>query len=118
MTVAPRAYDPHMANRLTRVPDRPVPSLPGWVRWAVPLADLFMLLMLSRPRSGSLSRTWVTPATLQMSIALVALCLLGGGLAASGVVRGNAAIGLGAGLLLLAAGAGAVVLVGMAQRRT
>ena len=117
MTVAPRAYDPHMANRLTRVPDRPVPSLPGWVRWAVPLADLFMLLMLSRPQSGSLSRTWVTPATLQMSIALVALCLLGGGLAASGVVRGNVAIGLGVGLLL-AVGAGAVVLVGVAQRRT
>jgi hypothetical protein len=107
-----------MANRLTRVPDRPVPSLPGWVRWAVPLADLFMLLMLSRPQSGSLSRTWVTPATLQMSIALVALCLLGSGLVASGVVRGSVAIGLVAGLLLLAVGAGAVLLVGVAQRRT
>ncbi len=115
--LGPRAYHPLMANRLTRVPDRPVPSLPGWVRVAVPVADIFMLVMLSRPRSGSLSRTWVTPATLQLCIAVVAMCLLGSGLAASGVVRGGVAIGLVAGLLLLAVGAGAVLLVGVAQRR-
>jgi hypothetical protein len=109
---------PGMANRLTRVPDRPVPPLPRWVRLAVPTADLFMLLMVSRPRSGSLSRTWVTPATLQMCIAVVVACLLCGGLAASRVGQGNrVAIGLGAGLLLLAVGAGAVAVVGVAQRR-
>jgi hypothetical protein len=108
-----------MANRLTRVPDQPVPSLPRWVRLAVPAADLFMLVMVSRPRSGSLSRTWVTPATLQMCIAVVATCLLGGGLAASRALQGSrVAIGLGAGLLLLAVGAGAVAVVGTAQRRS
>jgi hypothetical protein len=108
-----------MANRLTRVPDRPVPPLPRWARAAVPPADLFMLVMASRPRSGSLSRTWVTPATLQMSIGLVAACLLGDGLAASGVVRPSiVVIALLAGLLLLALGAAAVALVGVAQRRT
>lgn len=106
-----------MANRLTRVPDRPVPSLPGWVRVAVPPADLFMLVLASRPRSGSLSRTWVTPATLQMCLAVVATCVLCAGLGVSAVVRGDrVAIGLGAGLLLVGAGAGAVALVGIAQR--
>jgi hypothetical protein len=84
------------------------------------VADLFMLLMVSRPRSGSLRETWVTPATLQMCIALVMTCLICGGLAASGVVRGN---GVGMGLVaalvvVLALGAGAVALVGMAQRCT
>lgn len=110
---------PGMANRLTRVPDRPVPSLPRWLRPAIPVADLFMLLMISRPASGSLSRTWVTPATLQMCISVVVACLIGGGLAVSGALGGNrVAIGLGGGLLLLAVGAGAVALVGLAQRRT
>lgn len=106
-----------MANRLTRVPDRPVPPLARWVRPAIPAADLFMLVMISRPRSGSLSRTWVTPATLQMCVAVVVTCLLCGGLAASRAVQGNGlAIGLSAGLLLLATGAGAVAAVGTAQR--
>jgi hypothetical protein len=110
---------PGMANRLTRVPDRPVPSLPRWVGPAIPVADLFMLLMASRPRSGSLGRTWVTPATLQMCIAVVVTCLLCGGLAASRAVRGQGvAIGLSAGLLLLAVGASAVAVVGIAQRRS
>jgi hypothetical protein len=114
----PGPYDPRMANRLTRVPDRPVSPLPRWVRPAVPLADLFMLLMVSRPRTGSLRRTWVTPATLQMCIAVVVTCLLCAGIAvAGGVHAGGRTIGLGAGLLLLAAGAGAVALVGIAQRR-
>jgi hypothetical protein len=84
------------------------------------VADLFMLLMVSRPRSGSLRETWVTPATLQMCIALVMTCVVCGGLAAAGVVRGNGvAIGLVAALVvLLALGAAAVALVGMAQRCT
>jgi hypothetical protein len=108
-----------MANRLTRIPDRPVPSLPRWVRPAIPVADLFMVAMISRPRTGSLSLTWVTPATLQMCAGLVLVCLLCGGLVASGALgRGGAAIGVGAAVVLLAVGAGAVALVGLAQRRT
>jgi hypothetical protein len=78
-----------------------------------------MVVMLSRPRSGSLSRTWVTPATLQMCLAIVVICVICLGLAVSGLAaRNNVAICLGAGLLLLAIGAGAVALVGMAQRRS
>ncbi|HEY2703297.1 MAG TPA: hypothetical protein VGL20_06375 [Candidatus Dormibacteraeota bacterium] len=107
-----------MANRLTRVPDRPVPALPRWAAPAVPVADLFMLAMASRPSSGSLRRTWVTPATLRMCIAVVVTCVLGGGLAASRAVQVSAAaVALDAGLLLLALGAGAVAVVGLAQRR-
>ena len=78
-----------------------------------------MLAMVSRPRSGSLSKTWVTPATLQMCLAVVVICLLCVGLAALGLFeRRSVAIGLAAGLLLLAIGAGAVALVGIAQRRS
>ena len=54
-----------MPNRFTRVPDRPVPPLPWLGRMVLPLADLFMILMASRPRSGSLRTTWVTPATIR-----------------------------------------------------
>lgn len=102
-------------NRFTRVPDRPVPELPAAVNALVPVADLFMLVMVSRPATGSLRRTWVTPATLYLSAAMLALGvvlgvrLLGGGVAAR--------IG-GAVLLLVAAGAGAVAAVGLAQRRS
>lgn len=60
----------------------------------------------------------MTPATLRMSLAVVVICLFCAGLAAAGLVeRSNVAIGIGAGLLLLAIGAGAVALVGLAQRR-
>lgn len=115
--VAPCGYDPGVANPLTRVPDRPVPALPGWVRPLVPLADVFMVLMVSRPRSGSLARTWVTPATLQLCVALVVGGLLCALLAAGGELRGGVAVALDAGLLLVCVGAGAVALVGIAQRR-
>src|ERR671936_2888298 len=58
-------------NRFTRVPDRPVPPLPWLGRMVLPLADLFMILMASRPRSGSLRTTWVTPATIVLFFAAV-----------------------------------------------
>jgi hypothetical protein len=115
--VAPRGYDRGVANRLTRIPDRPVPPLPGWVRPLVPLADAFMVLMVSRPRSGSLTRTWVTPATLHLCVALVVGGLLCALLAAGDEVHGGVAVGLIAGLLVMSVGAGAVALVGVTQRR-
>jgi hypothetical protein len=102
-------------NRFTRIPDRPAPELPGAVDALVPVADLFMLLMVSRPATGSLRRTWVTPATLYLCVAtlvlgvVLAVRLLGGGAVAQ--------IG-GVALLLIAAGAGAVAAVGLAQRRS
>lgn len=107
-----------MPNRFTQVPDRPVPPLPGWVRPVVPLADLFMLLMVSRPRSGSLRRTWVTPATLAMCGGVAAGgAVVGAVLTAIGGSRGErlASCG-GVALLLVAVGAAAVAVVGAAQR--
>lgn len=108
-----------MANRLTRVPDRPVPALPRWTGPALVAADFFMILMASRPATGSLRRTWVTPATLWMCLAALAGCAAGmAALSAAGAdVVHPVSIGLRAGLLALAVGAGAVGLVGVEQRR-
>lgn len=103
-----------MPNRLTRVPVGPVPPPRGLVRLVIPLADLFMLGMISRPPSGSLATTWVTPATLQLCVALtvlgipiaIALAVLGG---LAGLLGGLV-------LLLLALGSAAVAVVGIGQR--
>ena len=82
------------------------------------MADLFMLAMVSRPSTGSLRNTWVTPATLLLScmaaagaLAVLAVCaaaLIGGG--------GWVLVGWMALCLALAAGAASVGLVGLAQR--
>ena len=104
-----------MPNRFTRVPDRPVPPLPRWARALVPPADAFMVLMVSRPRTGSLLRTWVTPATLQLCVAVAVAGLACGAflvIAGTPVVRA-----FGAALLVVSAGAAAVAAVGVAQRR-
>jgi hypothetical protein len=65
-----------MANRLTQIPARPVPQLPGAVRVLIPLADLFMIAMVSRPSTGSLRNTWVTPATRWLTIVAALLALV------------------------------------------
>jgi len=102
-------------NRFTRIPDRPVPELPAAVDALVPVADLFMLVMVSRPATGSLRRTWVTPATLYLSVAMLTL----GVILAVRLLTGGAVARIGAIVLLLAAGgAGAVAAVGLAQRRS
>ena len=64
-----------MANRLTQIPAQPVPQLPGAVRVLVPLADLFMIAMVSRPSTGSLRNTWVTPATRWLTVVAGLLAL-------------------------------------------
>jgi hypothetical protein len=84
----------------------------------LPLADLFMLAMLSRPATGSLRNTWVTPATLYMC---AAVALAGVPLGAVLVVYGRGggtrtALALGIIVLLLAAGACSVAIVGASQR--
>ena len=106
-------------NRWTRVPAGPPSAPPRWEAAVLPLADLFMWAMLSRPQSGSLGVTWVTPATFFLSalaaasaaivLAVCAVALAGGGgwAALAGIVVCAA----------LAAGSSAVGLVGLAQRR-
>jgi hypothetical protein len=105
-------------NLLTQVPDRPVPVLPWPGRLLLPIADLFMVLMISRPPSGSLRTTWVTPATLGLSMAtavvgvLLDVAVLGGG-------TGDITIAslLGATVLtVLAIGSASVAAIGILQR--
>jgi hypothetical protein len=107
-----------MPNRLTRVPDAPVPELPAAVRLILPLADLFMLAMVSRPATGSLRTTWVTPATLQLSAAAAFISLALGAFVLylfSGGQRLPLLLG-GVLLVALGVGSGAVAIVGIAQR--
>ena len=104
-----------MPNRFTRVPERGVPELPAAARALLPVADLFMVLMVSRPPSGTLRDTWVTPATLWLSLATGLLLLAGAGLLlATSSLAGTLVAVL---LALLALGCLSVVAVALAQRR-
>lgn len=109
----------HMPNRFTRVPDGPVPALPRGTRWLLRPADLFMLAMLSRPVSGTLRTTWVTPATLALCVVTALAGLpLGAAALAGGVVSGRALrLVAGAVLVTVALGSVSVALVGALQRR-
>lgn len=98
----------------TRVPDRPVPPLPRWASAVLPLADLFMVLLVSRPPTGTLGTTWVTPSTLWLSAALLVLGVAGGGLL---LPRSGLETLAGAAAVLLGLGCGSIALVGLAQRR-
>ncbi|HUY97595.1 MAG TPA: hypothetical protein VMW47_08265 [Verrucomicrobiae bacterium] len=105
-----------MPNRLTQVPDRPVPTLARILAPVVRGADLFMLATFSRPPTGSLRRTWVTPATIQLSLMLSGAALAAGvtmALAVGGPARLLSCVPLLTGL-----GAGCVAVVGVAQRRS
>jgi hypothetical protein len=107
-----------MSNRLTRVPDGPVPPLPALVQLLIPPADLFMRAMISKPVTGSLRTTWVTPATLQLGLLVGAISLLLAGFAFYRGFTGSGPQSIVGGVLLLcvALGAGSVAIVGAAQR--
>jgi hypothetical protein len=109
-----------MANLFTRVPDAPVPS-PGPLGAAVlPVADLFMVAMFSKPKNGTLRTTWVTPSTYWMTIGtcigalVIAVLLLSG---AIGPITTISILGVAI-CLLFAVGAGSVAIVGGGQRRS
>lgn len=113
------AYPGRVATRLTAIPEGPVPA-PGRLAAALlPLADATMIVLLSRPATGSLRRTWVTPATLALALATVvvgaaaALLLATRSLAGGGVL---AAVAFAASLAATCAAA-AVAIVGVDQRR-
>ena len=109
-----------MPNRFTRVPDAPVPP-PGRLGTAVlPVADFFMLAMFSKPPSGTLRTTWVTPSTYWMTIGTFIGAIVIGALLVSGVVGPLTTISI-AGVaicLLFAVGAGSVAVIGGIQRRS
>jgi hypothetical protein len=102
----------------TRVP-RDAPPLDRWQLRLLPLADLFMGLMWSRPGGLSLRTTWVTPATLGLAGAVILVVGLPGLAAiAYGVAYGQWLFVFG-GLVAAALGVGAaaVALYGIRQRR-
>jgi len=85
----------------------------------LPLADLFMGLMWSRPGGLSLRTTWVTPATLGLAVAVVLLAGLGGlGAIAFGIANRQLLVLVG-GIVAAALGTGAaaVAVYGIRQRR-
>jgi hypothetical protein len=109
-----------MPNLFTKVPDAPVPP-PGPLGSAVlPVADLFMLAMFSKPPSGTLRTTWVTPSTYFMTISSCIGALVIAGLLLSGVIGPITTISIVGVVicLLFAMGAGSVALVGGGQRRS
>lgn len=108
-----------MPKLFTAVPAEPPPSPRGTARRLLPLADLFMLVLLSRPAAGSLAATWVTKATLLLAAGgIIGAVVLAAGLAA-GLGRWPAAlVALAlAGCTAFGAGAASVLAVGLAQRR-
>jgi len=109
-----------MPNRFTRVPDRPVPQ-PGRLGSAVlPVADLFMLAMFSRPASGTLRTTWVTPSTYWMTVGTFIGALVLAALLVSGAIGPLTTISITGVVicLLYAMGAGSVAVIGGIQRRS
>ena len=79
-----------------------------------------MLAMFSRPASGTLRTTWVTPSTYFMTIGTSIGALVIAGLLLSGVIGQITTISLVGVVicLLFAAGAGSVALVGGGQRHS
>jgi hypothetical protein len=109
-----------MPNRFTRVPDSPAPP-PGALGSAVlPVADFFMLAMFSKPASGTLRTTWVTPSTYWMTIGTSIGALVIAVLLLSGLIGRITTLSIFGVLICLffAIGAGAVALVGGGQRRS
>ena len=109
-----------MPNRFTRVPDAPVPPPSALGSAALPVADWFMVAMFSRPPSGTLRTTWVTPSTYWMTLGTCIGALLLAGLLLSGAIGQITTISLvGVAIcLLFAVGAGSVAIVGWGQRRS
>lgn len=81
----------------------------------VPVADLFMILLLSRPATGSLRNTWITPATLVLSVVAGVtsiVCLV----PAVAGLDGASRVVVTLALALFAAGSFCVAAVGLGQR--
>ena len=107
-----------MSYPWTRVP-KDAPPLDAWQLRLLPLANLFMGLMWSRPGGLSLRTTWVTPATLGLALAVMLVVGLPGlGAIVYGAANRQLLVLVG-GLVASALGVGAtaVALYGIRQRR-
>jgi hypothetical protein len=109
-----------MPNRFTRVPDAPAPPLGPLGSTVLPVADFFMLAMFSKPPSGTLRTTWVTPSTYWLTTGTCIGALVIAGLLLSGVIGQVTTISIvGVAIcLFFAVGAGSVALIGGGQRRS
>ena len=106
-----------MSYPWTRVPKDPPPVDQLQLR-LLPVADLFMALMLSRPGGLSLRTIWVTPATIWLALASCALVGMASLAAIQLAVTGHGILPAVGGVLGLAAaaGTGIVALYGIRQR--
>ena len=107
-----------MSYPWTRVPKDP-PPLDAWQLRLLPLADLFMGLMWSRPGGLSLRTTWVTPATLGLALAVILIVGFPGlGAIVYGIANRQLLLLFGGVIgTALGIGAAAVALYGVRQRR-
>ena len=113
-------YPESMPNVFTRVPDSPVPPPGRFGSSVIPVADAFMIAMFSKPSSGTLRTTWVTPSSYWLTLATFLGAVVIAGLLLSGLigsVTGLSLVGVVI-CLLFAIGAGAVAVVGNCQRRS
>lgn len=108
-----------MANVFTEVPPQPPPPLRGAAKQLLPFADLFMRSLWSRPATGSLAKTWVTPATLLLAMASCAGVVFVLIALVAGAVQWPSGISaiVAAGCTAFGVGAASVVVVGLDQRR-
>ncbi|MFZ0130427.1 MAG: hypothetical protein WAL77_13505 [Candidatus Dormiibacterota bacterium] len=108
-----------MPNAFTRVPDSPVPPPGRFGSAVIPVADAFMIAMFSKPPSGTLRTTWVTPSTYWMTLATFLGAVVIAGLLLSGLVGSITTISIVGVVIcfLFAIGAGSVAVVGGCQRR-
>jgi hypothetical protein len=109
-----------MPNVFTRVPDAPVPPPTGFGSAVIPVADAFMVAMFSKPASGTLRTTWVTPSTYWLTLATFLGAVVIAGLLLSGLIGPITSISIVGVVicLLFAIGAGAVAVVGNCQRHS
>ena len=86
----------------------------------IPVADAFMVAMFSKPPSGTLRTTWVTPSTYWLTLATFLGAVVIAGLLLSGIVGPITTISIVGVVicLLFAVGAGAVAVVGNCQRHS
>jgi hypothetical protein len=105
-----------MSGQLT--PPENIPPHDPLQAWLLPIADVFMVLMVSRPPGGSLRTARVTKATVWLAaVSFFVLGILGGWLMDFALTGGKwilvlpALVGLG-----LSLGSGVLALFGIRQR--
>jgi len=74
--------------------------------WLLPVADMVMVLMLSRPPSGTLRDTRVTIVTIYLAVFVAAVALILAALGIALVLAGSSGLWIAAAFLLLLLGLG------------